>query len=224
MNLEYRMLTEVRSEEAKRIRRETKDRDFSPRRGKVLVPRNDQLVQAVTTSLTKDHYVLVTQRSTSTHHQYMKGTSQEQRTMETLPRSTQKSYPTLTALSVASLAKHLASQANDEASTIQEVRSFLTSHGFLGKSNHAVLSLRTSRACYLTTKGAHSLPSLPRLMNWGTTVNGKCLTARISVSHKTENGLSLSDILEEHPDLKYFLSAETAEKILTQGKSNLLER
>lgn len=31
-------------------------RDYSPRRGKVLVPRKDQLVNAITTGLTKDHF------------------------------------------------------------------------------------------------------------------------------------------------------------------------
>jgi hypothetical protein len=40
------------------------------------------------------------------------------------------------------------------------------------------------------------------------TVNGKCLTARISVSPKTESECSLSDILEEQVDQKYFLSEE----------------
>jgi hypothetical protein len=43
-------------------------------------------------------------------------------------------------------------------------------------------------------------------MNWGMTVNGKCLTARISESHRTGKECSLSDILEEQVDQKYFLS------------------
>lgn len=139
----------------------------------------------------------------------------------TSQKSTQKNYPTLTASSVASLVKHLVSQENDGASRIPEVRSFLTSHGFLGKNNHAILSLRTSKGFYLTTKETHSAPSLPRLMNWGTTVNGKCLTAKTSAYHKTEKGSTLSDILEEHPDPKYFLSQEMTEKILSQTKNGV---
>jgi site-specific DNA-cytosine methylase len=64
--LEYRMLTEVRSEEAKKTRRQSQKqgRDYSPRRGKILVPRSDGLVNALQTGLTKDHYVLVTPKST----------------------------------------------------------------------------------------------------------------------------------------------------------------
>ena len=38
--------------------------------------------------------------------------------------------------------------------------------------------------------------------------NGKCLTAKISVSHKTENACILSDILEENVPDQYFLSSE----------------
>jgi hypothetical protein len=57
-------------------------------------------------------------------------------------------------------------------------------------------------------KGARSTQSSPRLMNWGMTVNGKCLTAKISESHRTGKECSLSDILEEQVDQKYFLSED----------------
>jgi hypothetical protein len=43
-------------------------------------------------------------------------------------------------------------------------------------------------------------------MNWGMTANGKCLTAKISESHRIGKECSLSDILEEQVDQKYFLS------------------
>ena len=48
-------MTEKRTEEAKRIRRETKDRDFSPRRGKYLAPRKDDLSNCVTAGQSKEH-------------------------------------------------------------------------------------------------------------------------------------------------------------------------
>ena len=54
----------------------------------------------------------------------------------------------------------------------------------------------------------HAAPSSPRLMKWGMTSNGKCLTAKITEYHKTGNECSLSDILEEQVDQKYFLSSE----------------
>lgn len=169
--------------------------------------------------MTRAQSLSATQKSTSTHHQSMKGTSQGYTTMETSPKSTKMNSPTLIASSAAFLANLLASQECDEGLKTQEVRSFLTSHGYLGKSNHAIVSLRTSKGYYLTMKGAHSLPSSPRLMSWGMTVNGKCLTARISVSPKTGNASTLSDILEEHPGQKYFLSEEQTKRIMSSGIS-----
>lgn len=50
----YVALTEKRTEEAKRIRRETKDRDFSPRRGKYLVTRKDNIGNCVTSGQSKE--------------------------------------------------------------------------------------------------------------------------------------------------------------------------
>lgn len=42
--------------------------------------------------------------------------------------------------------------------------------------------------------------------------NGKCLTADISY-HKTESEYTLSDILEESVDSKYFLSQKAIERL-----------
>jgi DNA (cytosine-5)-methyltransferase 1 len=50
-------MTEVRTEEAKEIRRQTKDRDFSPRRGKILVPRTDGMANTVTAGLGKEAFI-----------------------------------------------------------------------------------------------------------------------------------------------------------------------
>ena len=47
-------MTEKRTEEAKKIRRETKDRDFSPRRGKQLEPRTDDMSNCVTSGQSKE--------------------------------------------------------------------------------------------------------------------------------------------------------------------------
>lgn len=44
--------------------------------------------------------------------------------------------------------------------------------------------------------------------------NGKCSTLKISECHKTEKGVSLSDILEGEVLQKYFLSKEQTEKIV----------
>jgi hypothetical protein len=55
-------------------------------------------------------------------------------------------------------------------------------------------------------------------MNWGTTFNGKLLTAKISESRSTERGYSLSDIIEENPDPKYFLSDEAFQRMFSRQK------
>ena len=55
------VFTERRTEEAKRIRREYQKlhkKDFSPRRSKELVPREDDKCNCITTSLTKEHILL----------------------------------------------------------------------------------------------------------------------------------------------------------------------
>ena len=60
----------------------------------------------------------------------------------------------------------------------------------------------------------HSTLLLTNLQNWGMTSNGKCLTARITESPRTGKGSSLSEILEEHPDQKYFLSEKMTQRLL----------
>lgn len=53
--------TETRTDEAKKIRREcqkNEGRDFSPRRGKILVPRQDEKANCITATKTKEHLLL----------------------------------------------------------------------------------------------------------------------------------------------------------------------
>lgn len=90
----------------------------------------------------------------------------------------------------------------------------LTSLGFSKKNNLDCVYWKTSKDCYLMTMAELSKSSSPRLQNWGMMSNGKCVTQRISVSPKTGSASSLSDILEEHPDQKYFLSSRMVERIM----------
>lgn len=122
----YTMLTEVRSESSRRIRTENlrKGRDYSPRRGKILVPRSDGLVNALQTSLTKDHYVLVTPKSTSMQYQFTKGNSHMPRTSVTSQKSTQTSFLTSTASLEDSLVRLFQSLESEEDLKIPEGRSF----------------------------------------------------------------------------------------------------
>ena len=211
--MEYYALTERRTEEAKKIRRETKDRDFSPRRAKEVVPRRDGMANNLTAAQSVEQLVLVTPKSTNTQYQSTKNISKDIKTMETVEKLTGKKLKTLICSLGDFLAKHFQSLENEVGSMIQEVRCSLKSLGVLNKNSHAFWCLRTSRGYYLTTKAIHSIPSLPRWMNLGMTYNGKCLTLKTSVSHRTENECSLSDILEEQVDQKYFLSERVFQKI-----------
>ena len=191
----------------------TRDKPF---RGHKLEIRKDNLSNCIN-MVTKDYLVLVIPKSINTHAQSLKNITQEYPIMETSQKSTQKNSRTLIALSEDSLARLLASLVNEKDLTIPEGRYSLTLREYCEQSDLDYSSLKTLKDFSATTTETLSEPSSPRLRSWGMTVNGKCLTARITESHKTENGLSLSDILEEHPDPKYFLSETQTAKILTSS-------
>ena len=113
------------------------------------------------------------------------------------------------------LANHLVSQEN--------VRDFLTKQKEryssrlperLNKSNHALYSLKMSKAYSITTKGTLSEQSSTRSMNWGTMSNGVYITAKTSEFHKIGNERTLSDILEKTVDEKYYLSSDNTDKLI----------
>ena len=87
------------------------------------------------------------------------------------------------------------------------------------KSNHAICFLKTSETFYRTTKEKRSRECLKSYMTWGMTLNGKCLTAKISEFPKTEKECSLSDILEENVPEEFLLSQKVASKLI-QSKSS----
>ena len=74
--------------------------------------------------------------------------------------------------------------------------------------------LENVRGYYLTTKDVLSRQSLGFSPTWGISFNGRYLTRRISKCHNEEKGCLLKDILEEKVPEKYYLSEETAAKIL----------
>lgn len=61
-------LTETRTEEAKRIRRKTKDRDFSPRREKELTPRKDGMSNNLTANFSPEHLIQISPCIRAEHH------------------------------------------------------------------------------------------------------------------------------------------------------------
>ncbi|VTT00896.1 methyl transferase [Streptococcus suis] len=91
----------------------------------------------------------------------------------------------------------------------------LGSHLF---SDLNIYYLRTSQDCSTMTTEIHSRPSSERWMIWGMMRNGKCSTARILESPKTESGCILSDILEEQVDERYFLSEEMTQRLILNNQ------
>jgi len=129
--------------------------------------------------------------------------------------------PTLTSSAGDFLAKVSVLLEKEGDLTTPEELSFLKSLGFSRKSNQDCVYWKTSKDCYLMTREELSKPSSPRLMSWGMTSNGKCVTQRITESPRTGNASSLSDILEEHPDQKYFLSP-TMTKFMLNDRGKFL--
>ena len=122
-------------------------------------------------------------------------------------------------------AKPLVLPAKEKVSKIaHEVLSFLKSLGWLKVLDHDMLSWRTLKDFFRTTKEGRSESSSMRWMNWGILQNGSCLTAKISEYPKTGKGCSLSDILEQEVSDRYFLSDQQVESLTSgQQRSNILD-
>jgi len=168
----------------------------------------------------QNHFVLVTPKSTSTPNKFINHTSLPTKTMETSPVSLPKTCPTLTYSLEASLASLLASLESEVALTTPEGQCSLNLREYCEQNNLDYSSLKTLKDFSATMAAELLQPSSKRLMNWGMTVNGKCLTAKITESHRTGKECSLSDILEEQVDPKYFLS-ETIQKRLLSYRDNV---
>ena len=111
---------------------------------------------------------------------------------------------------------------------IQEALCSLKSLESHGLKDLTICSLRTSKDSCRTIKAIPLRQSSLRLMNWGMTSNGVCLTANPAASlgrfPKIVKEFSLSDVLEENVDPKYFLSEKAMKGILRRyEESDLLE-
>lgn len=103
---------------------------------------------------------------------------------------------------------------------IHAVLSFLRSAASSLVSESHIYSLRTLRDSSITTEDEPLELSSQVWMNWGMTSNGSVLTARISESHRIGNEFLLSEVLEDTPDPKYFLSDEAMQKIIFKTEKN----
>ena len=180
----------------------------------MLEPRKDFLVNTITASSDpKNRLVLGIPKSTSSRVQSIKK-DLEELIMATSQKSMQKDSPTLISLSADSHAKLFQSLENERDLKIPEGHSSLTLREYCEQSGLDYSSLKMLKGFSAMTTETLSEPSSPRLMSWGTMHNGKLLTAKIMESPKTANASSLSAILEEHPDTKYFLSDKQLKTIL----------
>ena len=71
------------------------------------------------------------------------------------------------------------------------------------------------------TAGGHLRQSSIRWTDWGMLSNGNVLTARISASPSQETACTLSDILMQDVEEKYFLSPKQQDQLLfksTEGR------
>lgn len=112
----------------------------------------------------------------------------------------------------------------DSVQKTLEVLSFLKYAESCNISEYRMYSLKMLRDSSTTMEDEPSESSSLVWMNWGTACSGSVLTARISESRKTESGYSLSEILEEHPDQKYFLSESALQKMLTKQEQKSKEK
>jgi hypothetical protein len=99
------------------------------------------------------------------------------------------------------------------------VERFSTRFAELRKLNNlAFFSSKTCEDFSAMIRAQRSQSSSNRWMSWGIGSNGKYLTANVSEFHKIGKGSSLSDILEERVDKKYFLSQRLVKTLVKHRK------
>jgi len=155
-------------------------------------------------------------KRTSTQSRPTTRTSRKNGNQATSPKSThQASLTSICSVedSPASLFRLL---ENGRVSRILEVLFSLNSVVSPKRKDLDCFSLKTSKDSLTTIRGRPLERSSVRFLNWGMMSNGRCVTVRTSVSRRTGNGCSLSDILEpnEYVDEKYFLSEKAIKGIM----------
>jgi hypothetical protein len=213
-----------RSEEGRKIRKEMmkKGIDYTPFQAKEPVLLQTQTMNTLTGALTKDNLiVLVTPKLINTQFKHTKETLMDTSIMETQQQSTQENSQTLTYLSEDFLAKLSLLLEKDKDLTTPEAHSSLMSLGFYQKKDPDIWFLKMSKGCLLTTKDKLSKQYLPFLPTWGIELNGRFLIAKTSEFPKTEKGSTLSDILEENVDDKYYLSDKAVKHLLAIADKGL---
>jgi hypothetical protein len=164
------------------------------------------------------HYVLDIPKSTNMQFKSTKNTSQTTETLETSQLSLLPTSQTSTCSLADSLAKLSVLLENAGDLTTLEELSFLKSLGFSETKDPDIFYSKMSKVYLVMTAEKLSRQYLGFSPTLGMSINGKFLTAKTSESPRIGNVSSLSEILEENPGQKYFLSEKATEGILRASK------
>lgn len=129
-----------------------------------------------------------------------------------------------------------ASEHHARTSQLQEIErvlqetdqvSFEKYFGYLGKQGKKIdlngCSMKMLRECYQATEDLTTLPFSLKWTGGGTTYNGNYSTLNTMEYPRTVKECSLSDILEDTVDEKYFLSSTAVERLMSFKDSKLLQ-
>ncbi len=218
-----RCLTERRTAQAKQIRKQSMKGgvDWSPRRGKELIPRKDELANNLTATQTVEQLVLVTPKSTSTPMPSTDSTTQITPTTEMPMNSIQKPSQTLTSSLEAFRVRLSRLLEREKGLMTPVVHSFLKYRGFLPKKDPDIFYSKMLKAYLVMTMEKLSQQYLGFSPTLGMSINGKFLIAKTTEYHRTGKECSLSDILEDNVDPKYFLSEKAISKIVSPQESQI---
>ena len=172
----------------------------------------------------KDLLVFTTPTSTNTQQPSTTIASKKATHQQTLGKSKPVTSQTLTSSVGDFLVNHFHSLVNGKVLKIPEGHYSLKYAESLGIKDLAWYSSKMSKGFLATTTELLLQSSSNRWMSWGMMSNGKCLTANISVFPKIGRGCSLSDILEEKVEDKYFLSEKATISIMGNVRSKLHEQ
>ena len=142
-------------------------------------------------------------------------------TEEASTTSKQKKYPHTICYVLDSLVNHFPTQGKGKALKTKLAELFSTSYyESSGITDPRFFYSKTSEDFSAMIKGLRLESSSNRFRSWGIYSNGKCLTANIGGFPKTDPELSLSDILEESVDEKYYLSQRSIEYLMRRLDEN----
>lgn len=166
-----------------------------------------------------------TQRSINSQTPSTRITIPTQSNSDQLSLFEEKTFRTSTSSPLDFLAKTCQLLESGTALQVAEAVCSLKRCGLSMSADPIILSLKTSKGFYQVTEDGTLSQFSEQSANLGfITPNGNCLILRTSAFPKTGSGCSLSDILEEEVDEKYFLSKKIQERLVLGSLGQRSER